>query len=58
MLLNSYKITLFYVISSDTQELVHHTHCLGYVFYHQSMMKNFVDLIGSYSIILTLDTTH
>ena len=35
------KITDFYIINSDNQELIQLIRCLGYIFYHQSMIKKF-----------------
>ena len=46
----------FYIINSDNQELIHDIHCLKHLLYHQSMIKNFVDFIGSYFMIFTLDS--
>ena len=35
------KITLFYIINSDNQRLIHHIHYFRCIFYHQSMIKKF-----------------
>ena len=35
------KITDFYIINPDNQELIQLIRCLGYIFYHQSMIKKF-----------------
>ena len=35
------KITDFYIINSDNQELIQLIRCLGYIFYHQIMIKKF-----------------
>ena len=43
------------MIDSNNQELMHHIHCLGYVLYHQNMIKILLDFINSYSMIFALD---
>ena len=53
-----FQVTVFYVINSDKQGLIHHIHCFGCIFFHQSMKRNFVDFIGSCSMIFTLDFIH
>ena len=40
------------------QELICHIHCLGCIFYDQSLIKNFVDFLVSYFMIFTLDSIH
>ena len=41
--MNSYQNikNCFLIINSNNQDLIHHIHCLGYVFYHQSKTKKF-----------------
>ena len=34
-------ITLLFIINSNNKELMHHIHCLRYIFYHQSMKTEF-----------------
>ena len=33
---NSYKDSCLFIINSNNQELIHHIHCFGCIFYHQS----------------------
>ena len=35
------KDTSLFIVNSDNQELIHHIHCLGYAFYHQSKTKKY-----------------
>ena len=35
------KITLFFIINSNNQELIYHSHSFGCIFYHQSKTKEF-----------------
>ena len=37
--LNSYEDNCFFIINSNNQELIHHIHCFGCIFYHQSKKK-------------------
>ena len=37
--LNSYKDNCLFIITSNNQELIHHIHCFGCIFYHQSKTK-------------------
>ena len=46
------------LFNSNDQKLIRDIHCYGYIFYHQSMIKIFVDFAGSYFIIFTLDSIH
>ena len=46
------------MINSNNQELIYHIHYLGYVFIIKAWQRNFVDFIGSYSMILTLISIH
>ena len=50
------KITIF--SNSNNQELIHHVYHLGYIFYHQSMVKKFVNFIVSHFMFFTLDPIH
>ena len=52
------KVTVF-LISSGNQELIHHTHCFGYIFCHQNKTRKFwYGFIFSCPMIFTLNYIH
>ena len=45
--------------NSNNQKLIHYIYYLGYVFYHyfvKARQRNFINSIGSFSVIFTLDS--
>ena len=52
------KITLFFIINSNNQELIYHSHSFGCNFIIKVRQRNFFDFICSYSMIFTLNLIH
>ena len=46
------------MINSNNEELIHHIHCLGYIFIMKERLKTLFDFLGSYFMIFNVNSIH